>query len=181
MKNAIFIIKPYKWEGMWVFDDPSVGLVKEPFVGGMENDHERTRPCHLRVRLRRASTLGHRQAAAGIYRSGRSNHRVDPGYRLWHGRECPVLRWAGPKRRCSLTGAVMVSSSAASATVTTSMVAEGPVGSITVSTGFLPDRADDQVARTYSRGRSVVRPVFPRSAEVPGKGAIGIVGFANFD
>ena len=22
MKNSIFVIKPYKWEGMWVFDDP---------------------------------------------------------------------------------------------------------------------------------------------------------------
>jgi len=29
MKNAIFVIKPYKWEGMWVFDDPNVGLVKD--------------------------------------------------------------------------------------------------------------------------------------------------------
>ena len=22
MKNSISVIKPYKWEGMWVFDDP---------------------------------------------------------------------------------------------------------------------------------------------------------------
>ena len=36
MKNSIFVIKPYKWEGMWVFDDPSVGLVREPFVGGAD-------------------------------------------------------------------------------------------------------------------------------------------------
>lgn len=36
MKNSIFVIKPYKWEGMWVFDDPNVGLVKEPFVGGAD-------------------------------------------------------------------------------------------------------------------------------------------------
>ncbi len=28
MRNSIFVIKPYKWEGMWVFDDPNVGLVK---------------------------------------------------------------------------------------------------------------------------------------------------------
>jgi len=34
--NSIFVIKPYKWEGMWVFDDPNVGLVKEPFVGGAD-------------------------------------------------------------------------------------------------------------------------------------------------
>ena len=36
MRNSIFVIKPYKWEGMWVFDDPDVGLVKEPFVGGAD-------------------------------------------------------------------------------------------------------------------------------------------------
>ena len=34
--NSIFVIKPYRWEGMWVFDDPNVGLVKEPFVGGAD-------------------------------------------------------------------------------------------------------------------------------------------------
>jgi len=36
MKNAISVIKPYRWEGMWVFDDPAVGLVREPFVGGAD-------------------------------------------------------------------------------------------------------------------------------------------------
>jgi hypothetical protein len=36
MKNSIFVIKPYKWVGMWVFDDLSVGLVREPFVGGAD-------------------------------------------------------------------------------------------------------------------------------------------------
>jgi hypothetical protein len=36
MKNSIFVIKPYRWEGMWVFDDPAVGLVREPFVGGAD-------------------------------------------------------------------------------------------------------------------------------------------------
>jgi hypothetical protein len=36
MKNSIFVIKPYKWEGLWVFDDANVGLVKEPFVGGAD-------------------------------------------------------------------------------------------------------------------------------------------------
>lgn len=35
-ENAIFVIKPYRWEGMWVFDDERVGLVKEPFVGGAD-------------------------------------------------------------------------------------------------------------------------------------------------
>jgi hypothetical protein len=34
--NSIFVIAPYKWEGMWVFDDAAAGLVKEPFVGGAD-------------------------------------------------------------------------------------------------------------------------------------------------
>lgn len=35
MKNSIFTIKPYNLEGVWVFDDPSVDLVREPFVAGV--------------------------------------------------------------------------------------------------------------------------------------------------
>ena len=34
--NAINIIAPYKYLGMWVFDDPRVGLVQEPFVAGAD-------------------------------------------------------------------------------------------------------------------------------------------------
>lgn len=34
--NAINIIAPYKYFGMWVFDDPRVGLVREPFVAGAD-------------------------------------------------------------------------------------------------------------------------------------------------
>lgn len=36
MRNAIFVIKPFKWNGMWVFDDDRVGLDKEPFVAGAD-------------------------------------------------------------------------------------------------------------------------------------------------
>jgi hypothetical protein len=36
MNNALFVIAPYKYEGMWVFDDPAVGLNKEPFVSGID-------------------------------------------------------------------------------------------------------------------------------------------------
>ena len=35
MANSIFVIKPYRWNGMWVFDDPAVGLTREPFVSGV--------------------------------------------------------------------------------------------------------------------------------------------------
>ena len=34
--NAINVISPYKHHGMWVFDDPRVGLVQEPFVAGAD-------------------------------------------------------------------------------------------------------------------------------------------------
>ena len=34
--NAINLILPYRYEGMWVFDDPRVGLDKEPFVSGAD-------------------------------------------------------------------------------------------------------------------------------------------------
>ena len=36
MKNSVFLIKPYKWKNTWVFDDPAVGLVREPFIGGAD-------------------------------------------------------------------------------------------------------------------------------------------------
>jgi hypothetical protein len=33
--GAVLSIEPYFHEGAWVFDDPVVGLVKEPFVSGV--------------------------------------------------------------------------------------------------------------------------------------------------
>lgn len=35
MANQIFVIKPYWHDGTWVFDDESVGLLREPFVSGV--------------------------------------------------------------------------------------------------------------------------------------------------
>jgi hypothetical protein len=34
--NAINVISPYRHLGMWVFDDPRVGLAQEPFVAGVD-------------------------------------------------------------------------------------------------------------------------------------------------
>lgn len=34
--NSILVIHPYKYEGVWVFDDARVGLVQEPFVAGAD-------------------------------------------------------------------------------------------------------------------------------------------------
>ena len=33
--NSIMVILPYRYGGTWVFDDESVGLVREPFVAGV--------------------------------------------------------------------------------------------------------------------------------------------------
>ena len=39
--NAIVAIYPYKYEGLWVFDDENAGLDKEPFISGADTiiDH----------------------------------------------------------------------------------------------------------------------------------------------
>lgn len=34
--NAISVIMPYKYESLWVFDDPAAGLVREPFISGID-------------------------------------------------------------------------------------------------------------------------------------------------
>lgn len=34
--NSLFVIAPYRYQGMWVFDDERVGLDKEPFVSGAD-------------------------------------------------------------------------------------------------------------------------------------------------
>ena len=33
---SLMVIAPYKHNGMWVFDDPAVGLNKEPFIAGID-------------------------------------------------------------------------------------------------------------------------------------------------
>jgi len=35
MSNAMMVIFPYRYQHSWVFDDESVGLVREPFVSGI--------------------------------------------------------------------------------------------------------------------------------------------------
>ncbi len=34
--NSLMVIVPYKFEGLWVFDDAAVGLSKEPFIAGID-------------------------------------------------------------------------------------------------------------------------------------------------
>src|SRR2546430_11131671 len=34
--NALMVIVPYKYEGLWVFDDAALGLSREPFIAGID-------------------------------------------------------------------------------------------------------------------------------------------------
>ena len=36
MKNSIFVIKPYRWNSQWVFDESERNLLREPFVAGAD-------------------------------------------------------------------------------------------------------------------------------------------------
>ncbi len=40
-RNVIKVVHPYKDNGVWVFDDETAGLVKEPFVSGVPDIVER--------------------------------------------------------------------------------------------------------------------------------------------
>jgi hypothetical protein len=37
MMNSLLVIHPYKENGVWMFDDPGAGLVREPFVSGADD------------------------------------------------------------------------------------------------------------------------------------------------
>jgi hypothetical protein len=39
--NSLYVLRPYKFQGSWVFDDESVGLKREPFVFGIDDMIER--------------------------------------------------------------------------------------------------------------------------------------------
>ena len=34
--NSLLVIAPYEYQGTWVFDDPAVGLSREPFIAGID-------------------------------------------------------------------------------------------------------------------------------------------------
>ena len=36
LMNALLVIAPYKYQGTWVFDDPAVGVFREPFIAGID-------------------------------------------------------------------------------------------------------------------------------------------------
>jgi hypothetical protein len=57
MKNSIFVIKPYRWKGLWVFDDPAEELERNSGLPGytlieVGNDHRLAEPEPLERMLR---------------------------------------------------------------------------------------------------------------------------------
>lgn len=34
--NSLYVLKPYRYQASWVFDNESVGLLREPFVFGID-------------------------------------------------------------------------------------------------------------------------------------------------
>ena len=34
--NSLHVLRPYRYEGSWVFDDPAAGLAREPFILGID-------------------------------------------------------------------------------------------------------------------------------------------------
>lgn len=43
--NNLMVICPYRWSGMWVFDDEATGLHREPFVSGIDTMIDRLTAC----------------------------------------------------------------------------------------------------------------------------------------
>ena len=58
--NAIGVIALYRYEGIWVFDDPAVGLNREPFVAGIDKMIDQLVASHSECRAWvPASVLSH--------------------------------------------------------------------------------------------------------------------------
>jgi len=81
--NAIRAIHPFRYEGLWVFDDETVGLRQEPFVSGALRPASRS--CFPPSR-----SLASRSSASG---SGRSSGAPGTTVR-------PTARTAGSARPC---------------------------------------------------------------------------------
>lgn len=102
MPDAVIVIEPYRYEGGWVFDDPRVGLVREPFVAGITEMLDR-----LAAAVPNAAA-GFRLLFAAHpfagYQASLTWLRVDPVEGHWYGEDgtaeegwlCPALFWYFP-------------------------------------------------------------------------------------
>lgn len=105
--DAVFAIEPYRHEGAWVFDEPRVGLHREPFVAGVTEMIDRL------VAAIPDAAKGFRLLFASFPFEGQQTSliwvRADPVEGHWYRAEdqgdegwlCPALFWffsASPQR-----------------------------------------------------------------------------------
>jgi len=57
MENKIFIIRPYKLGKIWVFDEPTLGLVAEAFVGGATQAIDRMLKLKGKITMKKGFNL----------------------------------------------------------------------------------------------------------------------------
>lgn len=101
-RGSVLSIEPYFHDGAWVFDDPTVGLVKEPFVAGVTEMIDRlvahipNAAAGFRLRFGETPFAGMQTALTWI--------RADPVEGNWYraddiadeGWLCPALFWYFP-------------------------------------------------------------------------------------
>ena len=102
MPDTVFVLEPYRHEGAWVFDEPRVGLCREPFVAGVTEMIDRLVAAipgaenGFRLRFASFPFKGHQAVLTWV--------RADPVEGHWyraedHGDEgwlCPALLWFFP-------------------------------------------------------------------------------------
>jgi hypothetical protein len=105
--NAISVIAPYKHHGKWVFDDPRVGLLQEPFVAGADTMIDRVVAditdaehgyCRRTSRRIRESSAAHRLRFEGGQISNASVMMVESAQDRAGSDGADALNWT-PERR----------------------------------------------------------------------------------
>lgn len=99
MNNSIMTIRTYRHNGMWVFDDPAVGLVKEPFVAGADTAIDRLAQGAKAVVLvfSEVAFPGHKLTLAKVKGgpdTGTDYHCKELAHDMWL---CPALNRYFPK------------------------------------------------------------------------------------
>ena len=92
--NSIMAIHPYKYGGLWVFDDAKVGLVQEPFVSGADTIIERL--AHGIPGAESGFTLLFSAAPFPGYHAVLEWRRGDMGGNWYYSRELDIEGWLCP-------------------------------------------------------------------------------------
>jgi len=92
--NSIMAIHPYKYRGLWVFDDTKVGLVQEPFVSGADTIIERLAQGLPRAEL--GFTLLFSAGPFPGYHAVLEWRREDMGGNWYYSQELDIEGWLCP-------------------------------------------------------------------------------------